>query len=441
MTSKMIYCAGPAIFDQERRQLQELEASLVADGRRVYLPYRDGLEGLYPAAEASDEAARRKRARLVLAFNANRLIRECRAMVFSLNGRVPDEDGLVAAALAFMSGIPVILYKQDHRSVFHGHDNAMIIGLSRDFATVDSAAAMVKAVRKEIARSGPARSGRQLPPALSAAVELGRELSRMLAENSSRPVPGDLDQDLVAKMLKAYEDSDWAGFQAEPVAPAAGTGGRPSPETGAPRPAGRVYCSGPLFCPEELRSMKNISEALEASGWQTYLPQRDGIEAFVLKNTDRYLANLVRPLVRFFHRLTFAVDVYFLLKCDCLVFNLNGRVPDEGAVAEAGLALAAGKPVILYGEASQNGSWDKSDGRVNPGLIALGVLTTPVATIGQVSGQIPGHIPGQVAGIDRGRYRSRDLTLTSDDLPPDVQRMVRLGRRAARVMERLSFLK
>lgn len=433
----MIYCAGPAAFDQERRQLQVLEASLVADGRRVYLPYRDGLEGLSPAVAVSDEAARRKWARLVLAFNANRLIQECRAMVFSLNGRVPDEDGLIAAALAYMSGIPVILYKQDYRSVFHGHDNAMIIGLSRIFATVDNSAAMVKAVRKEIARSGPVRSGRQLPPALAAAVELGRELSRMLAEQLPPSEPEGFVQDPAAKMLKVYDDSDWSGFQAEPGDHNAGNGLRPSPVAGASRPAGRVYCSGPLFCPEELRSMKNISEALEAAGWQTYLPQRDGIEAFVLKNTNHYLANLVRPLVRFFHRLTFAVDIYFLLKCDCLVFNLNGRVPDEGAVAEAGLALAAGKPVLLYEEASQAGSWDKSDRRLNPRLIALGVLTTPVATIGQ----IPGHISAQVAGIDRDRYLSRDLTLTADDLTPDVQRMVRLGRRAARIMERLSFLK
>ena len=74
-----------------------------------------------------------------------------------------------------------------------------------------------------------------------------------------------------------------------------------------------------------------MAKSLEDSGWDTYLPHRDGVEAFVMKNTDQFLANLISPLVRFFHRLTFAVDVYFILKSHCLVFNLNGRVPDEGA--------------------------------------------------------------------------------------------------------------
>ena len=45
----------------------------------------------------------------------------------------------------------------------------------------------------------------------------------------------------------------------------------------------------------------------------------------------------------------FALDIYQVLQgCDALVANLNGRVPDEGTVAEAAMAWSRGKPVVGY---------------------------------------------------------------------------------------------
>ena len=52
-----------------------------------------------------------------------------------------------------------------------------------------------------------------------------------------------------------------------------------------------VYCSGPLFCPEELGVMRSIAQTLEDAGYQTFLPQRDGVEAFVMNQVDAPLAN------------------------------------------------------------------------------------------------------------------------------------------------------
>lgn len=109
----------------------------------------------------------------------------------------------------------------------------------------------------------------------------------------------------------------------------------------------RVYCSGPLFSPEERAAMAEISDVLEKAGFETFLPQRDGLEAWVmgLANTPVALPG-VTGLV---HRAIFAVDVFQIFEgCDALVFNMNGRVPDEGAVAETAMAFSAGKPLVIY---------------------------------------------------------------------------------------------
>jgi nucleoside 2-deoxyribosyltransferase len=110
-----------------------------------------------------------------------------------------------------------------------------------------------------------------------------------------------------------------------------------------------IYCSGPLFCPEETAGMAAIAKVLEDVGFTTFLPQRDGIERFVTRLINTPLNTNIFGSRRNMDKAIFALDVYQIVKrCDCLVFNMNGRVPDEGAVAEAGIAFAAGKPVVIY---------------------------------------------------------------------------------------------
>lgn len=110
-----------------------------------------------------------------------------------------------------------------------------------------------------------------------------------------------------------------------------------------------VYCSGPLFCPEELAVMTALSRALESAGYATFLPHRNGLERYVMGLVNTPLASNLLGVREQLDRAIFAVDVYQLARrCDVLVCNLNGRVPDEGAAVEAGVAFALGKPVVLY---------------------------------------------------------------------------------------------
>ncbi|MDQ3330873.1 MAG: nucleoside 2-deoxyribosyltransferase domain-containing protein, partial [Planctomycetota bacterium] len=39
-----VYCAGPLFNECERQEMAAIADALVADGYRVYLPHRDGME-------------------------------------------------------------------------------------------------------------------------------------------------------------------------------------------------------------------------------------------------------------------------------------------------------------------------------------------------------------------------------------------------------------
>lgn len=47
-----------------------------------------------------------------------------------MNGRVPDEGAVSEAAMAFAVGHPVVIYKNDARSLVGGKDNPLVAGLS-----------------------------------------------------------------------------------------------------------------------------------------------------------------------------------------------------------------------------------------------------------------------------------------------------------------------
>ncbi len=193
----------------------------------------------------------------------------------------------------------------------------------------------------------------------------------------------------------------------------------------------RVYCSGALFCPEEVRAMEQIAGALESAGYSTYLPHRDGVEAFVLNAVNMPLSNLLvfRPVTRFLYKATFALDIFEILECDYFVFNMNGAVPDEGGVVETGVAFAAGKPVVIY----------RNDPRGMPGRgghpLLLGASGT-FETVDSVD-MIPAALESAAA---RGRALGEGARGTGG-MPPFVRRTATFGRRVHRVLGMASSLK
>ncbi|MDR6444022.1 nucleoside 2-deoxyribosyltransferase [Paraburkholderia terricola] len=131
----------------------------------------------------------------------------------------------------------------------------------------------------------------------------------------------------------------------------------------------RAYCAGPLFNAAERAEMDSIARTLEAAGYATFLPHRDGLEFARLKPELEKLGASADEAARILDRAIFSLDTYQLLRrCDVVVANLNGRVADEGTVVEASLAWHAGKPLVLF-KADARSMLGGSD---NPMLTGLG---------------------------------------------------------------------
>jgi nucleoside 2-deoxyribosyltransferase len=182
----------------------------------------------------------------------------------------------------------------------------------------------------------------------------------------------------------------------------------------------RVYCSGPLHCPEEVGGMRALAGALESAGMKTFLPQRDGLEAYVLRFAASAMQAAV-PLVRdTIDRAIFALDVYEIVEgCDALVLNMNGRVPDEGGVVEAAVAYCAGKPLVLY----------KQDVRAPFGGRDNAMLT------GLAGGRVVGRL-GDVPAAVLEQYRLAPPSRAPRH-PGELAATVDAGRRISGILRRL----
>lgn len=126
--------------------------------------------------------------------------------------------------------------------------------------------------------------------------------------------------------------------------------------------------------------MTSIAEVLVREGHSVYLPHRDGMEFRLVR--EELIERGWDPAIagEFLHQAIFALDVYQLaVACDVMVWNQNGRVPDEGAVSEAAIAWTLGKPLIAYHDDARS----MIAGRMNPLLAGLVDFTT-VRTIADI---------------------------------------------------------
>jgi nucleoside 2-deoxyribosyltransferase len=91
-----------------------------------------------------------------------------------------------------------------------------------------------------------------------------------------------------------------------------------------------IYVAGPLFSEAERRFNLDLTVRLEALGFRVFLPQRDGVER------DKRPYDAMTPEER--RRAMFDLDKSQIITSDAFLFVLDGRVPDEGACVELGIA-------------------------------------------------------------------------------------------------------
>lgn len=186
--NQRIYCAGPLFCQSERDEMTAIADRLVEAGFQVYLPHRDGMEFRLVRHCLIDQGWDAATAgqflhQAIFALDVYQLVESCQAMVWNLNGRVPDEGAVSEAAMAWVLGKPLVAFKEDVRSLIEGRDNPLLAGLV-DFNMVRSLDEIVPALQDEIARRGSPKPGR-LPRAVEQAVEAGRNLWNVLQDHEA----------------------------------------------------------------------------------------------------------------------------------------------------------------------------------------------------------------------------------------------------------------
>ena len=96
-----------------------------------------------------------------------------------------------------------------------------------------------------------------------------------------------------------------------------------------------VYIAGPLFSESELEFNRRLNMFLKNLGFNTFLPQEDGHLLSELMEQGFEKDNAIKMI--------FQMDAEKIKDSDIIVFVMDGRVPDEGACVEIGLAYAYNK--------------------------------------------------------------------------------------------------
>jgi nucleoside 2-deoxyribosyltransferase len=93
-----------------------------------------------------------------------------------------------------------------------------------------------------------------------------------------------------------------------------------------------LYFAAPLFSSAERTFNLALTEKLERAGLTVFLPQRDGAEG------DREPYSAMSKADR--RQAMFDLDRDKIVESDVFLYVLDGRVPDEGAAFELGVAYA-----------------------------------------------------------------------------------------------------
>lgn len=166
----------------------EIARTLEEAGFATFLPQRDGFlfaevqrdflrEG-YEAAEAG-----RMIQQAIFWLDTYQVIAGCQGLVLNMNGRVPDEGAVAEAAMAWMAGKALVLYKSDSRSLIQGNDNPLLLGLG-NFVRVPTIPEVAYAFA-QLFRTWREEERLPLPATVRKAMEPGRRLSELLAKSKS----------------------------------------------------------------------------------------------------------------------------------------------------------------------------------------------------------------------------------------------------------------
>lgn len=185
----IVYISGPMFSPADLWFQEKIATTLQDTGYRTYLPQRDGVEvgavmGLIKKPIIRDIAALvftdivEFTLQATFALDVYNVLKRCGALVFNMDGRVPDGGSVVEASLAFTAGRPLVIYKNTPISELGGFDNPMITGLSSTWKYVDDLAKVPDALAAAIANTKPSPyEGDAIPPHLRNVIAYGEKVS------------------------------------------------------------------------------------------------------------------------------------------------------------------------------------------------------------------------------------------------------------------------
>lgn len=118
-----IYFAAPLFNEAEKQYNRELVEQLEAAGHSVFLPQRDGIEGLDSLIETDPDIEDTADAMRAVFELDHAEIREADLVTALLDGQIPDEGVAVEIGLAHAHDIPVVGLKTDIR--VHAQDEPL----------------------------------------------------------------------------------------------------------------------------------------------------------------------------------------------------------------------------------------------------------------------------------------------------------------------------
>ncbi len=109
-----------------------------------------------------------------------------------------------------------------------------------------------------------------------------------------------------------------------------------------------VFIASPWYNKSEEKLNLEIARVLQDKGFKTYLPQRDRFPYEDLVHQFSKIEDLEKAKERAI-KVVSHIDIYQAgVVCNSMVLNINGRVPDEDALIQAGIAFRSGKPLVVY---------------------------------------------------------------------------------------------
>lgn len=131
----------------------------------------------------------------------------------------------------------------------------------------------------------------------------------------------------------------------------------------------KIYCAGPLFNTKEREEMEELADVIRQNAFDVFLPQREGLKFYDMLSYMMRLDFDAREAKNILKKAIFCLDAYeVVVDCDAVLVNLNGRIPDEGAVVEGAWSWILGKPTLLF----KNDVRTVLDGEDNPLVEGLG---------------------------------------------------------------------